>query len=80
MFDILFQFTHPSCSNVLALVVYNLVFGHERTYGRMSLFSHTYMGDNIVKQVLHYTLFYKTGHLKMDPNLWTRGGQKIGQA
>ncbi len=38
------------------------------------------MGDDVAKQVFHYALFYKTGHLEMDPNLWRRGGQEVGQA
>lgn len=38
------------------------------------------MGDDILKKVLHYELFYKTGHLKMDPDLWRRGGQEFCQA
>lgn len=38
------------------------------------------MRDDIVKKVLHYTLFYKAGHLKMDPDLRRRGGQEVGQA
>lgn len=33
-----------------------------------------------MKQVFHYTFFYKTGHLKMDANLRRGGGQQFGQA
>lgn len=32
-----------------------------------------------MQQVLHYTLIYKTGHLKMDTHLWRRVGKKVGQ-
>lgn len=38
------------------------------------------MWDNKVKQVFHYTFFYKTGHLKMDPDPGGGGGQDVGQA
>lgn len=65
------------CSSVGSLKTCCRTWENDR---RTSWFSHTYVGDNILKQVLHYTLLYKTGHLKMDPNLWRRGGQKIGQA
>lgn len=37
------------------------------------------MRDDIVEKVFHYTLFHKTGHLKMDPNLGPGGGQEVGQ-
>lgn len=39
----------------------------------------TYVGDDVVEKVFHYTLFNKTGHLKMDPNLWSGGGQEVFQ-
>lgn len=37
------------------------------------------MRDDIMEQVFHYSLFYKTGHLKMDPDLRLGGGQEVGQ-
>lgn len=40
----------------------------------------TYMGDDVMKQVLHYTLLYETGHLKVDANCRRCGGQQVGQA
>lgn len=84
--DILFDFTELTqvfqdelwfFSSLYSDMLMNMC---EGMYRFIELFSHTYMGDNIVKQVFHYTLFYKTGHLKVDPNLWRRGGQEVGQA
>lgn len=42
--------------------------------------SHTYTWDNKVEQVFHNTFFNKTGHLKMDPDPRSGGGQQVGQA
>lgn len=38
------------------------------------------MWNDVVKQILHYTLLDKTGHLKVDTDLRRRGGQQGGQA
>lgn len=49
-------------------------------HGFMTQPQRTYVGNNVTEQLLHYTLFNKTGHLKMDPNLWPGGGQEVSQA
>lgn len=38
------------------------------------------MENDVVKKFLHYTLFYKTGHLKMDSNRRRGGGEEVGEA